>query len=599
LIPHSVTPAAPLMKFATNADGDIAGWRVQQMPASAEISPKIPMVWVRDPSALQGWVPVRLIPPTGGDVLPWRSAAASGSVRMRLAPGAPAQDELFVAGWSEIDIGIDRLKPMLWRVRKLNGVWSAESISIETYYTPEPGEPQPEKVGWPSSTRGSAWCTNAIEISHAPNHQGQTIPWLVVYAAQGFPCRNPCTGLVDEATPAAGVVPMRFVVEAETLRLNTVPPQAVSPIPWTLTESFQDPLFIGYPAILDRCPDTPIACDSGAGLWMKRIPRSITVRPDGKLDIVRSGYYWNTHPDDCYFQTGLWLAGPSAGTMVLDSISSLLPAIAEGPHLLGADTESNGMPFIERIPGHVTRVIGARGIQLELLCGDECTDKYGVNALLQPLYSDHMESALHPDPSAPIDTLLSAGWRRVAKSPAVYEAMAWLPRRPSLPIEESCGLISPTEDYSRTVIFQQPPQVLGIPFTGAWSLGVEYVREGRTHVPQAVGGSSHGALWWNGADSWSSELLLANDSHAAAHSISPAGEIVVLGKTCHPADGSLSPIRVVARGTVGDLNGDGPVDAADLSILLIAWGTSNPFADFNADGLVDAADLAIFLLNWT
>jgi hypothetical protein len=47
----------------------------------------------------------------------------------------------------------------------------------------------------------------------------------------------------------------------------------------------------------------------------------------------------------------------------------------------------------------------------------------------------------------------------------------------------------------------------------------------------------------------------------------------------------------------GDLNGDGLVNAIDLSLLLGAWGTSGP-GDINGDGLVGAADLSILLSNW-
>lgn len=57
-----------------------------------------------------------------------------------------------------------------------------------------------------------------------------------------------------------------------------------------------------------------------------------------------------------------------------------------------------------------------------------------------------------------------------------------------------------------------------------------------------------------------------------------------------------------AIGNCYDLNGDGVVDAADLSILLLRWGPVQPgpppYPDFNQDGLVDAADLSALLLNW-
>ncbi|MFO0828984.1 MAG: GC-type dockerin domain-anchored protein [Phycisphaerales bacterium] len=52
-------------------------------------------------------------------------------------------------------------------------------------------------------------------------------------------------------------------------------------------------------------------------------------------------------------------------------------------------------------------------------------------------------------------------------------------------------------------------------------------------------------------------------------------------------------------GPAADLNGDTKVDAADLAILLGAWGTSNPAADLNHDGIVNGADLGSLLGAWT
>lgn len=48
-----------------------------------------------------------------------------------------------------------------------------------------------------------------------------------------------------------------------------------------------------------------------------------------------------------------------------------------------------------------------------------------------------------------------------------------------------------------------------------------------------------------------------------------------------------------------DLNGDGRVDATDLSIVLNAWGTADPTADADQSGRVDAADLAMVLSAWS
>lgn len=49
---------------------------------------------------------------------------------------------------------------------------------------------------------------------------------------------------------------------------------------------------------------------------------------------------------------------------------------------------------------------------------------------------------------------------------------------------------------------------------------------------------------------------------------------------------------------VGDLNSDGSVSAADLALLLGAWGTAGGAADLNGDGVVAASDLALLLGAW-
>ena len=46
-----------------------------------------------------------------------------------------------------------------------------------------------------------------------------------------------------------------------------------------------------------------------------------------------------------------------------------------------------------------------------------------------------------------------------------------------------------------------------------------------------------------------------------------------------------------------DLNGDGLVDAADLGLLIAAWGTAK--ADLNGDGTTNSADIGILLVAWT
>jgi hypothetical protein len=48
-----------------------------------------------------------------------------------------------------------------------------------------------------------------------------------------------------------------------------------------------------------------------------------------------------------------------------------------------------------------------------------------------------------------------------------------------------------------------------------------------------------------------------------------------------------------------DIDGDGVVNAADLGVLLAAWGSSLDIADINDDGIVDGNDLGLVLSSWT
>jgi len=62
----------------------------------------------------------------------------------------------------------------------------------------------------------------------------------------------------------------------------------------------------------------------------------------------------------------------------------------------------------------------------------------------------------------------------------------------------------------------------------------------------------------------------------------------------------INAVDCTPPGPLGDLNGDGVVDGADLGVLLNAWGACDGCpADLNGDGVVDGADLGILLNAWS
>jgi hypothetical protein len=57
-------------------------------------------------------------------------------------------------------------------------------------------------------------------------------------------------------------------------------------------------------------------------------------------------------------------------------------------------------------------------------------------------------------------------------------------------------------------------------------------------------------------------------------------------------------VTVTGSANPADLNGDGFVNASDLSILLAQWGTVGS-ADIDGDGVVGGSDLAALLASWS
>jgi probable HAF family extracellular repeat protein len=78
-----------------------------------------------------------------------------------------------------------------------------------------------------------------------------------------------------------------------------------------------------------------------------------------------------------------------------------------------------------------------------------------------------------------------------------------------------------------------------------------------------------------------------------AHDINNAGQIVGSGRY----NGQPRAFLLTPTATLGDLDGDGDVDQADLGILLASYGVDDG-GDLDGDGDTDQADLGILLANY-
>ena len=73
-------------------------------------------------------------------------------------------------------------------------------------------------------------------------------------------------------------------------------------------------------------------------------------------------------------------------------------------------------------------------------------------------------------------------------------------------------------------------------------------------------------------------------------------ELAAINAQLQPMGYSAQHVKLSAK--TEDVNGDGTVDASDLSMILSAWGNGDAFRDTNGDGMVDAQDLAKVMSAW-
>lgn len=124
------------------------------------------------------------------------------------------------------------------------------------------------------------------------------------------------------------------------------------------------------------------------------------------------------------------------------------------------------------------------------------------------------------------------------------------------------------------------PFTYGVPF----KLGVYAFARAGLRSSGGVGGSSSSQVDFEEGLSWGGiSQIYVGTTPATGYTITSGSGLDWSGP--------------IGGGSPADLDGNGSVNAADLAILLGAWGT--PAGDVNGDGTTDAADLAELLGAWS
>jgi len=147
------------------------------------------------------------------------------------------------------------------------------------------------------------------------------------------------------------------------------------------------------------------------------------------------------------------------------------------------------------------------------------------------------------------------------------------------------------------------PVPAGVNITNVGFHDVEY------HSGEPYSGDDWNVSQNSGRLTWSTESFSENENANALRwstmynfrftaDVEPTQGQITLGLFRPGTPGSVAfPAPVPTGGCVGDLNGDGVVDGADLGSLLGGWGQDGA-GDLNGDGVIDGADLGILLGAW-
>jgi hypothetical protein len=349
-------------------------------------------------------------------------------------------------------------------------------------------------------------------------------------------------------------------------------------------------------------------------LWEGTADSAVNITPANSVggavldmdgDMVVGSWWW---PYACYV-SGQWYTcyywqacrwtGMTSGSLVHDPIQTsgwdigsatcVKDGMIGGSQLM-EEGQPGGSGMVWTAPGYAGWPLSPSGTSASVVGAVDGGDAYG--SIQTPLPGPTNHAAMFPGGTA-------TNW--VDFHPAGYSASGISDSDDG----QQVGSTGWYSDLQAALWFGSASSHLSIHPASATRSGL-YACMGGVQAGLATIGGTDRATIWTGSAASAFDLHAFLPAHFTASTVSDIevhadGSMVAVGAAYNSTAGRWEAVMWSSGASelLGDLDGDGDVDGADLAVLLGAWGTDDASSDLNVDGIIDAADLAILLGAWS
>ena len=148
-----------------------------------------------------------------------------------------------------------------------------------------------------------------------------------------------------------------------------------------------------------------------------------------------------------------------------------------------------------------------------------------------------------------------------------------------------------------------PPDAAPNPGTYSGTQSLALSSQPGTSIHYTLDGSfpdcNAGAVYSNPISVSSNEMIQAVSCEGTLPSSASSFSYVIQTPVASVAPASATVATEPLVSVVGDVNGDGKVNADDVTAVMGAWGTGSAAYDINKDSKVDIKDFNLLMVNWT